>query len=282
MGDGSMYIWDVEIYSNTPAWELAQAVNKQDTRKIDRIAKETPEIIDYQDPTYSTSLLVWAVGMEKYRSAEALLKAGANTEIISEGVGGTALFLASRFSFIDRTANTDPKYVKLLLQYGADPNACYVLDDENSISEIGTSPLMVSIGCGIEKTMALVEGGADINHKTPRGYTAALISLGAGVYTYTAEEMKYAYYLIVEKRADITSSYNPKFSYDPDYLRYPVDALRYWMPKLDTEAYKMKMEIVEEFARQGVDYWATSPNEHMIAKVKITYPDTWEEYLARY
>lgn len=39
---------------------------------------------------------------------------------------------------------------------------------------------MRSIGCGIEKTKALVETGADINYKTKLGTTAAIVALSAG------------------------------------------------------------------------------------------------------
>ena len=60
--------------------------------------------------------------MEKYNSAEALLKAGANPDIISSYSGTTALYLAAGFSWIDNHAKKDPKFIKLLLEYGADPN----------------------------------------------------------------------------------------------------------------------------------------------------------------
>jgi len=42
----------------------------------------------------------------------------------------------------------DPKFVKLLLKYNADPNITY---GGNAIIEPGTSPLMNSIRCGMKK-----------------------------------------------------------------------------------------------------------------------------------
>jgi hypothetical protein len=71
-------IVDVRIYKDTPAWELALAVKHQNTGTIEKIAKNKPELLNYQDPKYGATLLLWAVGTERYQSAEALLKCGAD------------------------------------------------------------------------------------------------------------------------------------------------------------------------------------------------------------
>jgi hypothetical protein len=60
----------------------------------------------------------------------------------------------------------------------------------------------------------------------------------------------YAYYLIIEKKAKINEPYfrgehmalpgeNPNDEF------YPVDILRNWVYPLDSEEYKLKMEIVK-------------------------------------
>lgn len=160
-------ITDINIYKDTPVWELALAVKKQKVKTIEQIAKDNPELLNYQDPKYGATLLLWSVGMEKYKSAEALLKSGANPNIASTEQGETPLFIAAGYSWVDNDAKKDPKYVKLLLSYGADTEKGYIgKADGNSIIELGKSPLMHSILSGIEKTKALVEGGADINYKT--------------------------------------------------------------------------------------------------------------------
>lgn len=202
-------IVNYRIYKNTPAWELACAVKKENTKKIEKIVKENPELLNYQDPKYGATLLIWSVGTERYKSAETLLKCGADPNIKTHSdpdkqkytaVGETALYIASGYSWIDNDAKKDPKYVKLLLKYGADPNINYV-GFENSVSEPGESPLMYSIGCGIEKTKALVEGGADINYKTKSGSCAADKAI------LCHQQPEYAYYLIVEKKQILLSRF---------------------------------------------------------------------------
>ena len=55
-------ITNVRIYRNTPVWELARAVDRQDTNRISQIAERTPELLDYQDPVRGTTLLFCSTG----------------------------------------------------------------------------------------------------------------------------------------------------------------------------------------------------------------------------
>jgi hypothetical protein len=279
--DDGKYHWiNVRIYRDTPAWELAKAVYRQDTVKIEKIAKKTPEALDCLDPIYGMTLVRWAVGMEKYEAAKALLKAGADPNKHTYGL--TPLYTAAGFSFVDNQAKKDPKYVKLLLEYGADPNIAYQGKPGYNSPQVGTTPLMISIGCGIEKTKALIEAGADINAKTEHSRTAAISALYHG-WNATRQGLEYAHYLIVEKKADVTIPYTSHFrNSDPNEKFYPIDLLRYWIYPLDSDEYKIKMEIVEEFARQGVDYWSTEINTDQTSTIKKIYPDTWQEYIEKY
>lgn len=279
---GGYNINNINIYKDTPAWKLALAVKDQKVDIIKRILKEKPDLVNYREPKYDATLLLWSIGMEKYESAKMLLESGADPNIARKMNGQTPLFLAAGYSWVDNEAKEDPKYVKLLLNYGANPNINYVGSKESG-TEPGTSPLMESIGCGIEKTKALVEAGADINYKTKLGTTAAIKSLHAGGPNATLEGMEYAYYLIVGKKAKVSDYYHGRFSYsDPTKEFFPVDILRDWVYDLSSKEYKIKMEIVKEFARQGVNYWDTEIPKFTLEHIKKRYPDTWEEYIKRY
>lgn len=272
--NGENRITNINIYRNTPAWKLAKAVKSENTTKIEKIAKRNPELLDYQDPKYEATLLLWAVGMEKYESAEALLKCGANPNINST-LYGTALYEAAGYSFIDNDFKKDPKYVKLLLENGADPNI-NLIGSEERYPDPGTSPLMRSIGCGIEKTKLLVEYGADINYINDTGDSAVFNAL------LQYQECEYAYYLIVEKKAKVTEPYKIDKSSEIEEKYYLVDILRDWIYDLDSKEYKIKMEIVDEFKHQGLDYWDTEIPEDRLSQIKKIYPDTWEEYIKKY
>jgi len=290
-GDNSK-IYYLGIWKNTPAWNLALAVKHQNVKQIEKIAKSRPEGLNYQEQKFGATLLIWAVGMEKYKSAEALLKCGADPNIATAHAGETALFVAAGYSWVDYRFKKDPKYVKLLLKYGADPNFNYVgfgttADGARDITESGTSPLMHSIGCGIEKTKALVEGGADINYKTASGRTVAIKALIAGAINVPEEQLEYAYYLIALKRAKVTDPYyrGELFTMpgdDPKEKFYPVNILRDWIPDLNSKGHRMKMAIVKEFARQGVDYHKTKISDERLRQIKKLYPDTWQEYIKNY
>lgn len=282
-GQGEYMITNINIYKDTPVWELALAVRDQKTKTIEKIAKNKPDLLNYQESKYGATLLLWSIGMEKYNSAEELLKCGADPNITSNTEWKTPLFLATGFSWVDNDAKNDPKYVKLLLRFGADPNKNYN-ESEKYIIEPGASPLMHSIGCGIEKTKALVEADADINYKTQKGYTAAIEALGIGSNS-TLRGMEYAHYLIVEKKATVSEPYYRRKSYgdeDPNEKFFPVTRIRRWVYDLDSKEHKIKMEIVEEFSRQGVNYWETKIPEDTLEQIKKLYPNTWEEYIKKY
>lgn len=292
---GEYKIVNINIFKDTPIWELALAVKEQKTWTIKKIVKKNPELVNFQEDKYGASLLFWAIGMEKYKSAEELLKCGADPNVVSKTSQKTPLHIAAGFSWIDNEAKKDAKYVNLLLKYGADPNRSPLTesDESDGISkftvESSATPLMKSIGCGFEKTKALVEAGADINYTTKNGNTVAINALFEGGPGAMIEYMEYARYLVAQKGAKVTEPYyphrifgNPNPNKDLNEKFFPVDILRTWVYDLNSEKYKIKMEIVEEFNRQGVNYWKTEIPRPILQQIKKRYPDTWEEYIKKY
>lgn len=275
---------DITNWKNTPAWELAKAVRDEDISKIKKIAIENPQLLNSVEPVEKSPLIRWCVGMEKYDSLKALLENGADPNVATI-YGKTALYEAAGFSWVDTLAKQDAKYVKLLLKYGADPNIYFKGGEPGYTYEAGNSPLIESIGCGIEKTKALVEAGADINHKTISKTTAAIIALLRGGPNSTLEGLEYARYLIVYKKASIKEPYLRRFIMpgdNPNDNFYPINLLRNWIYPLDSKEYKIKMEIVKEFKRQGVDYWETKIPKYTLETIKEQYPNTWKEYIKKY
>ncbi len=280
--NGALYRKEIGNFRDTEAWELAKAVKWQNTGKIKKILKDNPELVNFQDPTHDMTLLMWAIGTEKYKSAKTLLECGADPNIASEAwYGETALLIACGFSWVDTFAKTSPKYVDLLLEYGADPNQCYT-----SGYKKGESPLMEAIGGGLDKVKSLVEGGADINYvkNNGTGRTAVECSI-----TYALiDDIETVHYLIVEKKADIPAPYFYKISdlstnpiTEVTKVCYPLEDLRDWGMnfELDSPKYQIKLEIINELISRGVDYYAIEIPKNELERIKKQYPDTWEEYI---
>jgi hypothetical protein len=278
--DRQITINDIRVFENSPVWKLAGYVKEEDQPKIKAFGETHPELLNYKEPRFGTTLLMWAVSMEKYESVLALLQSGADPNIRSNS-GATALFKAVSYSAIDNEQNEDAKYVRLLLKYAANPNIPYLGNKKEGVTdpiESGTSPLMHAVSRSLEKTKVLVEGGADINYKTETHQTAAIMAL-------MMQKLDAAYYLIVEKKASVSDPfYFYEFGSDTiaNKTYRPVDLLRNWIYDLDSEEYKTKMAIVEEFERQGQDYRSSYIPESTIRRIKKLFPDNWKDYLEKY
>ncbi|SIS86417.1 Ankyrin repeat-containing protein [Belliella pelovolcani] len=280
--DEKLTVKDIEIFKDTPAWDFAKALEKSNLKKAKEILSDNGDLVNYQDPEFGTTLLMRAISTENYQTVEFLLQNGANPNIVAE-IGTTALFRSVSHSWKDVTANTDPRFVKIMLEYGADPNINYCspkIEGQADPIECGTSPLMHATQRGFEKVKLLVEAGAEINYKTELGKTAAIKAL-------LNEKVDVAHYLIVEKKAKVSEPY---FSYnlfdeskiDYEKPHYPIDLLENWLFELGSEKHKLKMEIVEEFKRQGQDYWSMEKHPKTVERIKKTRPENWEEYLQKY
>ena len=158
---GNMNYHDIEIFMNTPAWELAQAVETEDVSKIKEILKKDTSLFTYREPLFGTTVLMRAVGNRKWHSAKQLLESGTNPNVISK-IGTFALFEAIQDPWYARLPDNDPKFVELLLENKANPNNHYCspkIKGQTDPIECGTSPLMYSIMNGLEKTKLLLEAG---------------------------------------------------------------------------------------------------------------------------
>lgn len=277
-------IKDINIFSGTPVWELAESLEKGNIERAKELVINDSSLVNYRDPYFGTTLLMRYVSLRNQQVVEFLINNGANADVISE-TGSTALFRAISFPWNDVKANKDSKFVELILKSGANPNIPYCAKEikgQTSPIECGTSPLMYSISRGMEKTNLLLEAGADINYKTKTDKTAAIKAL-------MNKSIDTAYELIVVRKADV---YEPFFFYsieNPDSIEtnkphYPVDLLLSWVVPIDSPEYIKKMAIVDEFSNQGIDYQERKAkvDNLILRRIKKIYPNSWEEYLKKY
>ena len=176
----------------------------------------------------------------------------------------------------DSKFDEDEKFVKLLLEYDADPNISYrgYNDGRTSSFEEGYLPLMHSVGSGIEKMKLLIEYGANVNDTTTLGETAAFFSL------LSERDIEYANYIIIEKSADVSK---PSYSrFDENLEIYLTKLLKNLVFDLKSEEYEMKLEIIRVLSENGLDYYSTSVPERILNELKYKYPDDWEDVLKKY
>lgn len=181
---------DFRLFQETPAWDLAKAVEDEDEEGICRILKENPQLANYQTPRYGVSLLHLAVAHNKMKSIECLLKAGANVNIRDKEYGETPLNLACYNGY---SKDKSIKIIKYLIRNGAEINVAEVTDS----TDMPSSPLMSACFDGfMEAVILLIDNGADVNYIMNGEYTALGESLMVNHY-------KIAYYLLLHN-ADFT------------------------------------------------------------------------------
>ena len=74
---------DYRLFQNTPAWELAKAVQEEDMDNFDKIISENPQIINYQESKYGNTLLMLTIINQQLKPFKALLKKGAAVKKLS-------------------------------------------------------------------------------------------------------------------------------------------------------------------------------------------------------
>ena len=268
-------------FKGTEAYKLSRAVMLQDVSEIKKICKENPKVMYVEDKDIHYTLLHHAVKLNKYKAAKTLLELGMSPDVQSSVWGVTPLFIAAKYS------NVGIKFMKLLAEYGADPELSAKAVEHHVFTD-GETPLMQlptmyvpEQKINLEKAKFLVESlKADVNAKDKDGRTAAIQALHV-------KDIKMAYYFIVELKADVTQPY-----YSPDYVVLegdekkqimPVSILKdWWIYPLDSEEFKIKLEIIKEFERQGVDYNSVEPASFALDTIKALYPDSWKDYLEKY
>lgn len=286
--------YDYDNFKDTPAWELAQAVDNGDTLAINRILKRDSTLIDYQEPYHKMTMLMMTIYNQKratfpyslfcdnkycglwldrsqWRSFCNLLKKGASLEIVDK-YGRTPLMIAC-----GGTGN-DIKFAEKLIQYGADVNA--KCPDEYVEDEGSSSALMYAAWNydGLSFVKLLVENGADVNYVDKFQNSALRKSMHNKKYDVALYLLEHGadYNVPISRKCD--HFFN---STDSTYLNL-VEELRYEMWPLDSKEHKAKMRIVDFLKKKGVDY-RSYPVPNKIKKyAKDEYNDTWKEYLTKY
>jgi hypothetical protein len=217
--------YDIELFKNTPVWELAIAVKAQNTHRIKAFCQEHPSLIDYQEKKIGNTLLWWAVFNGKFKSAKALVIAGANPNI--EDNEGETPFITAAGKY------NDASYLKLLLAHGGNVNTV-----SKKHSRFGFTPLMAAASHCLESVKILVDAGADINYYDKTEDANALAAACGSAYN----KIDILRYLIIEKGADFKVPI--LYRVIDNSPVYPLDFIKDFRFKPNSKEEKMKKEVI--------------------------------------
>jgi len=124
---------DYRLFQETPAWALAKAVEDGDTAKIRQEIQIKKDMIDFREPRFGRTLLMLAVLNMNYPSVKTLLELGADPNLQDFGYGDSPLMAAVALE--NPETGSDPGFLKILLEYGRDPNAM-----QNGLKKTRRSP----------------------------------------------------------------------------------------------------------------------------------------------
>jgi len=269
---------DYRLFQNTPAWELAKAVQDEDVNKIDMIVTENPILINYQEPKYGNTLLKLTVINQQIKSFKALLERKADVSIHNTFDGTSAIIEACRLR------DYDIQFAQMLIENGANVNDVEIGERKKGNSTRET-PLISAASSGkIEFVELLVKKRVDINYKNEFGQSAFSESIRLKNYNISL--------YLLQNGAD----YKQPIFYRPDYSipsekqdpndkgkpMYLVNVLREAFLDFDTDEYKYKMQIVDFLKSKGIDYRATPIPEYIKKRTQENYPNNWKEYLEKY
>jgi hypothetical protein len=255
---------DYRLFQNTPAWELAKAVEDENEDKINELINKDRKLLDYQEPIFGSTLLMVTIKNQQYKPFEVLLKNKASKKIHDTYEGSSVLIEACSSKYYD------VKFAKLLLEYGANVNDVQIdVDNEGKTR----TPLMLASKTGkTDLVELLVKKGADLNYQNKSKQSALSESIMANEYEIV--------FLLLKNGADYSLPID--YNKEQNTTYYLVDELRFRLIDFDTEEYEYKMKIVDFLKSKGIDYRATPIPEYIKKKAQENYPNNWQEYLDKY
>lgn len=254
---------DYRLFQNTPAWDLAKAVQDENVIKISEIIAKDNKIANYQEPKYGSTLLMLTIMNQQLEPFKTLLANKVDVNIHGTFDGASALIEACGY---------DIKYAEILLQNGANANDVET-GERGAGNTTRETPLIVASRTGkLDLVKLLLKNGADINYQNEYEQSA----LSGSVILENYEVILFLIQSGVDYKLPI--SYNQ----EQDKTYYLVDELRFYTPDIGSTEYKYKMQIVDFLKSKGIDYRATPIPEYTKEFAQEKYPNNWQEYLEKY
>lgn len=268
---------DYRLFQDSPAWILAKAVWDDDSTEVKKIVMSDTSLLNYREPIYGQTILFIPIYHNQQRIVELLLRLGGKCNIYDAFSGRSPIIEACE-------NNVDTTLLHILLRHGANASDIEIGERKTGNTTRNTPLIVASRNGNLDLVKMLIDKGANINFVNE--YDQSALSECVIV-----ERYKVAYYLL-QKGADYkrpifyrldysipSEQQDPKEKGMPMYL---ANVLREDFFDLDSEEFKLKMELVAFMKTKGIDYRATPVPEYIKKKAQETYPKTWQDYLDKY
>jgi hypothetical protein len=257
---------DYRLFQNTKAWNLAKAVEDQDLDKIKQEIFKDKSIIDFQEPMYGGSLLMFAVYNNQYNSCKILLDLGADPNLNNNDRGSNAVIYAADKEQI--------KYLELLLKYNGNPNFV-----ENALTKNGDNLRKTILNVAIlskdknslDKVKLLVKLGADVNYFRHDSGVYTKLPLADAIKVDRADIILY----LLEEGADYKKPIYTRIDGDQIFI---LEALRQSLIDLNSVQYNYKIKVINFLKEKGLDYYKEPIPDYVLDLIKRKYPNNWKEF----
>ena len=234
---------DICLFYNTPVWELAQAVEDENSGLIrSLVQRDDFVLLSFQEPRFGQSLLQWAVRTNHFASVKVLAELGAAPNLQSFDDTSALIHAAYKAD--------DADYLKLLIENGGDVNARAI--SKNGQFERFETPLIAATKQIRQNVDILLNAGADPSYYTPNQQTAWKSAA-------TLKKKDIVNLLIIEYEAEFRYSTGVNVAGDRIDIGYTLRRMRF---KLNSPEYKEKMKLVAFLEQHGVDYCSTPTPRH--------------------
>jgi hypothetical protein len=260
---------DFRLYKDTPAWEFAKSVEKQDTADFKSIIDKSKVNVDVEEDKYGRTLLQIAVLNNLDKSVKKLLELGADPNHNNKNNGYSAMHDAVGVF----QHNDDTLILSLLLKYGGDPNSKTALTEANTGAY---SKNVISILCGnvedqYNKLKLLIKSGASLEYDGEDNSNFMYSALKSKNYKQI--------FMLLNLGVDYSKPIFTTFSGEKVFIQV---YMKYYLIDLESEEYQYKLKVIDFLEKRGVNYRDVIPPKKTIEMAKRQYPDSWEEYLKKY
>lgn len=263
------------IFNNTPCEQIAKAILRGDSTKIDKLVQRNLNLVNYQDSVWGQTLLMYAVYFNRKDAVSILLRYGADPNIHEDTIshrGDNSILIACFFDHIQ------PEILELLLKNGGNPNSQSLGVEQDNFGKklrINSYAIQIASGRSLQKVKLLYYYGGDMNLWIENHFDSCPVISAA-----LSGKMEILFFLL-EHNADFNCDCKVFNKSDTTSISL-CEILRRSDFALGSKEHFYKMKVVDILQKRGVDYYSTPIPNYVIEDAKRKYPDSWQEYLQKY